>query len=122
MQRPCEIPPGRRKQKQLCRCQLDRPGREAKPNQDVGGAKKCPRNRFEMGQIMIFWAAKAAWRRTGSLAWEPRQKDRERRQMGVFWFAAERQNGNFGYNPFCLTEEPPRKSCRAHLDMSHHPI
>ena len=32
----------------------------------------------------------------GALGWKRMQKDRERRQMGVYWLPAERQNGNSG--------------------------
>ena len=54
------------------RCQ---PGRRGETNLDDGGelTRGCPRRCFENGA-----------------------KDRERRQMPVYWSAAERQNGNSG--------------------------
>jgi hypothetical protein len=32
----------------------------------------------------------------GALGWKRMQQDRDRRQIGIYWFAAERQNGNSG--------------------------
>lgn len=94
--------------------------------------KKCPRSRFEMGQIMTFWfwqrlclARPVLWlwnecrKRSkqrqrpytivaGKAKWEFRvlcapyhiiessKLNSRQGQLGVYWFAAERQNGNFG--------------------------
>jgi hypothetical protein len=71
-----------------------------KTNLDDGGELMERRPKewcFEMGQIMVFGPGGDPAGHTPGL-WDGNRckKDRKQRQMGVYWFAAERQNGNSG--------------------------
>jgi hypothetical protein len=50
-----------------------------------------------MSQVRGFWVPEATQPGTlDGLGWKQTPKDRERRQMGEYWFAAERPNADFG--------------------------
>jgi hypothetical protein len=49
------------------------------------------------GDILVLLSPQRPyWARSGLSPWNECEKDRQQRQPVVYWFAAERQNGNSG--------------------------